>query len=64
MKNNWLVKLYWNLPLWGKVAVPAAGVLLIISAFSMFKTALWLGVLAVIAYFGIRAYTFFNKKKE
>lgn len=64
MKKNWLVKSYLSLPLWGKVAVPAAGAFLVISVLKTLKWAFWLGLLGLVAYFIASAVLYFKDKRN
>ncbi|WNJ17722.1 hypothetical protein [Pontibacter sp. G13] len=64
MKNNWLVKAFLSLPLWGKVVVPAVAVFLAISVFKAAKFAIGIGLLALIAYGVLRLYKAIQGNKE
>lgn len=64
MKNHWLLKAYLKLPLWGKVAAPAAGIFLVVSAFKALSWAFWLGIAALVVYFIASAVLYFKGNKE
>lgn len=64
MKKNMLIQMYLKLPLWGKVAVPAVGVFLVISIFKTLSWAFYLGIFAIVAYLIASAFLYFNDKKR
>ncbi|MDX2248168.1 MAG: hypothetical protein SF052_15395 [Bacteroidia bacterium] len=64
MKKSLLIQAYMKLPLWGKVAVPAVAVFLVISIFKTLSWAFYLGIFAVIAYFAASAVLYFRDKKR
>lgn len=64
MKKNWLVKSYLSLPLWGKIAAPAAGIFLIVSVFKALSWAFWLGLGALIVYLIASAFLYFQDKNK
>ncbi|MDX2285646.1 MAG: hypothetical protein NW241_15870 [Bacteroidia bacterium] len=51
MFKNWIVAQFNALPLWGKIVAPVAVVLLVLVALRLVKFAIWLGLLALVAYF-------------
>lgn len=63
VRNNFWFKTYIKLPLWGKILLPAAAILLTLSAVKMMKTVFYIGVLAGIAYLVASAW-FYWKDKE
>ena len=50
MNKNWLIKSYMKLPLAGKVIAPLAVLFLASALFKLFKTALVLGLIGLVAY--------------
>ncbi|GAB4414843.1 MAG: hypothetical protein OHK0039_23020 [Bacteroidia bacterium] len=50
MKSNWILKTYLSLPLWGKIALPLAGVFVVMALLKMVKWAFWLAVIGVVVY--------------
>jgi len=64
MKNHWLIRFYQNLSLGGKVAVPVLGIFLIISVLKTIKWAFWLGLIGLVAYFGLSAFLYFKDKNR
>lgn len=63
--RNFIVKAYYNLPLWGKVAVPAALVLLAIglinTVVSAVKYVFVFALLGVVVYLVLSAWSYFQK---
>ena len=64
IKNSFLFKTYLKLPLWGKVLLPAAVILLGISLIKMLKTALYLGIFAIVVYGVLNAWVHFQGKNK
>lgn len=64
MKKNWLFKSYLSLPLWGKVAIPAVGVFLIVSVFKALSWAFWLGLAALAVYLIASAVLYIKDKNK
>lgn len=62
MKKSFLFQSYMKLPLWGKVALPAVAVFLVVSAFKALSWAFYLGLFAVAAYFIASAILYFRDK--
>lgn len=65
--RNFLVKSYYNLPLWGKVAVPAALLLLAIglvnTVVSAVKYVFVFALLGVVVYLVLSAWSYFQNDK-
>ncbi len=55
-KKNTLLKAFNGLPLWGKIAVPLAGFLVLSFAYTMIKNILWVGLIGIILYLLASAY--------
>ena len=64
MKNSFLFQTYLKLPLWGKVAVPAIAIFLVVSVFKAVSWAFYLGLFAVAAYFILSGFLYFQDKKR
>lgn len=64
MKNHWLLKAYFKLPLAGKVAVPVVGIFLVFAILKTVKWAFWLGLLGLVVYLGLSAFLYFKDKKS
>ncbi|MEZ4775827.1 MAG: hypothetical protein R3D00_21785 [Bacteroidia bacterium] len=64
MKKSLLVQMFMKLPLWGKVAIPAVAVFLVISIFKTLSWAFYLGLFAIVAYLIASAFLYFNDKKR
>jgi len=67
-KKNFLVKAYYNLPLWGKVAVPVASLLLafalIQTVVSAVKYVFVFALLGGVIYLVLSAWTYFQNDKK
>lgn len=55
-KKNMLFKGYSSLPLWGKIAVPVGGILVLSFVYSMMKNILVIGLGALVLYLILSAY--------
>jgi hypothetical protein len=64
LRNHLLYKGFLALPLWGKIAVPVALVLLISFLGSILSKAFYIGIFLVIAYFIFSGILYFTDKKK
>ncbi len=64
MKNSFLFKTFLKMPLWGKVAVPAVAIFLVVSVFKAMSWAFYLGILAIAAYFILSGFLYFKDRKK
>ncbi|MEM6629703.1 MAG: hypothetical protein AAF694_08515 [Bacteroidota bacterium] len=66
--KNFLVKAYYNLPLWGKVAVPVGlllvAVALVQTVVSAVKYIFVFGLLGLVVYLVLSAWSYFKRDKE
>ena len=62
-KKSALLKGFSALPLWGKIAVPVAGLLVLSFVWTMMKNILVIGVVAVVLYLLASAYFYIKDQK-
>lgn len=63
-RNHLLFKGFMSLPLWGKVAIPVAAIILISFLGKILSTAFYVGIVLVIAYLVMSAVLYFQDRKK
>ncbi|MFK7922307.1 MAG: hypothetical protein AB8H47_10150 [Bacteroidia bacterium] len=63
-RNHLLVKGFMSMPLWGKIAIPVAMVVLLSMLKGILSTGFYLGIVLLVAYLGFSAFLYIKDKSK
>lgn len=62
LRNHLLYKGYLSLPLWGKITIPVAVLLILMVLKSILTKGFYIGIFLLVAYLGFSAFLYFKDK--